>query len=183
MKKPLSLLACAVWIGSLLGCSRAPVVVPVDSLTYPAVLITGTRPTLFVAHVGRVVVDKEDLSHMRSELFSGLSDTEATDPPIVIDAAGKLADMTRIKGAHGGLWMMAHPTGMMPITFTLIQRKDQGVKAARKLIADCEFLGHDLDMERRQLRIERIRRATSMAEIVAIVDEMPEQVDEPASRK
>ena len=174
MKKALTLLTCAAWMGSLLGCNRAPVVVPVDSLTYPAVLITGTRPTLFVAHLARVVVDREDLSRMRSELFSGLSDTTATDPPIVIDSNAKLADMTQIKGEHGGLWMMAHPTGMMPIQFTLIQRKQQGVEEARKLIADCEYIGPDLDKERRQLRSERIRRATSMAEIVAIVNEMPE---------
>jgi hypothetical protein len=175
MRKALSLLACSAWMGSLLGCSSGPVVVPVDSLTFPVVLVTGTRPTLFVAHVARVVVDKEDLSRMRSELYSGLSDTAATDPPIVIDAAAKVADMTQIKGEHGGLWMMAHPTGMMPIRFTLVQRKDQGIEAARALIADCEFLGHDLDAERRQSRSERIRRATSMAEIVRIVDEMPEQ--------
>jgi len=173
VKRALSLLACAAWMGSLLGCSRAPVVVPVDSLSYPAFLITGTRPTLFVAHLARVVVDKEDLSKMRSELYSGLSDTEATDPPIVIDAAAKIADMTQIKGAHGGLWMMAHPTGMMPIQFTLIQRKQQGVEEARELIADCEYIGPDLDKERRQLRSERIRRATSMEEIVQIVNELP----------
>lgn len=175
MKKLLSLLACAAWIGFLPGCSRAPVVVPVDSLTFPAVLVTGTRPTLGVAHVARVVVDREDLSRMRSELYSGLSDTTATDPPIVIDAGAKIADMTQIKGAHGGLWMMANPTGMMPITFTLVQRKDQGVEAARALIADSQFIGPDLDQERRQLRSERIRRATSMTEIVAIVNEMPGQ--------
>ena len=173
MRKALSLLACAAWAGSLLGCSRAPVVVPMEGLTYPVVLITGTRPTLGVAHVARVVMDKEDLSHMRSELYSGLSDTEATDPPIVIDTTANISDMTQIKGEHGGLWMMAHPTGMMPITFTLIQRKLQGIEAARALIADCVYLGHDLDTERSQLRSERIRRATSMVEIVAIVDEMP----------
>jgi hypothetical protein len=175
MKKALSLLACAAWIGSLPGCSRAPVVVPAESLTFPVVLVVGTRPTLFVAHVARVVVDAEDLGHMRSELYSGLSDTEATDPPIVIDAGARIADMTGIKGAHGGLWMMAHPTGMMPITFTLLQRKEQGVEAARALIADSQFIGPDLDQERRQLRSERIRQATNMAEIVAIVNEMPGQ--------
>lgn len=183
MSKSLSLLACAAWAGTLIGCSRAPVVVPVDSLKFPVVLITGTRPTLAVAHIARVVVDKEDLSRMRSELYSGLSDTTATDPPIVIDAAANLADMTQIKGEHGGLWMMTHPTGMMPITFTLIQRKQTGVEAARALIADCEYIGPDLDKERRQLRSERIRRAASMAQIVAIVDEMPGSVDEAASRK
>ena len=174
MRRALSLLVCAAWMGSLLGCNRAPVVVPVDSLTYPVILVTGTRPTLAVAHVARVVVDKQDLSRMRSELYSGLSDTEATDPPIVIDNSAKLADMTQIKGAHGGLWMMANPTGLMPITFTLVQRKQQGVEAARALIADSQFIGPDLDQERKQLRSERIRRATSMAEIVAIVNEMPE---------
>lgn len=173
MRRVLSLLACAAWMGSLLGCNRAPVVVPTGSLKYPAILVVGTRPTLFVAHVARVIVDAEDLSHMRSELYSGLSDTEATDPPIVIDADARIADMTQIKGAHGGLWMMVHPTGLMPITFTLIERKDQGVEAARDLIADSKFIGPDLDQERRQLRSLRIRQAASMAEIIAIVNEMP----------
>jgi hypothetical protein len=116
---------------------------------------------------------------MRVELYSPLTDTTLADPPIVIDANAAILDMKDIAGEHGGMWMMANPTGLMPIRYNLVRREQTGIEAARGLVADCEFLGYDLDKERRNLRSERIRHAQSMADIVRIVDAMPESAPVP----
>jgi len=174
MMKRLPLMVCTIWMGMLSGCHRtSPVVpVPVGSLSFPVVLIVGTSAKDRIASHAEVVVNEADLSLMRVERYSGLSDTTISDPPIVIDGKGTVCDMRDIKGEHGGFWMMAHPTGQMPIRFTLIPRKETGIKAARALITSCEYLGRDLDQERKTLRCERISQATTMAEIMQIIDEI-----------
>lgn len=173
MKPPAALLACAAWASSLLGCSREPVVVPASSLSFPVVLIIGSAPSSSLPHRARVMADLDELSHMRVELYSQTSSKTSAEAPKVIDAKAQLLDMMNIEGEHGGLWIMAHPSGQMPIRFTLVRRKEQGIAAARALIADCEFLGHDLDSDRKQLRSERIRGAETMAEVMQIVEELP----------
>ena len=183
MKPLAALLACAAWASSLLGCSREPVVVPASSLSFPVVLIIGGAPSSSLPHRARVMADLDELSHMRVELYSQTSSKTSAEAPKVIDAKAQLLDMMNIEGEHGGLWIMANPTAQMPIRFTLVQHAQTGIGPARNLIADSEFLGHDLDQERRQSRSERIRRAANMAEIFAIVDEMPDQRAEAASRE
>lgn len=176
--RPRSVLAgaCAVLLAA---CGQAPRVVPVESLAFPVVLITGSSPRDSAAHSADVEPNARELGLMRVERYLSLGDPELSDPPIVIDSNARIFDMTEIKGQHGSLWMMVNPTGLMPITFTLTERKDQGLEAARALIAACEFLGRDLDSERRAARVERLGKAQSMAEIVAIVQEWPPQ--EPAT--
>ncbi len=61
---------------------------------------------------------------------------------------------------------MANPTGLMPIKFTLVERKETGVKAARTLLLSCKYLaqgtkGRDED--------DRVREAIEKA---ATVDDM-----------
>ena len=173
-RAPAALLACAAWAGALLGCSREPVVVPAASLTFPVVLITGgAAASNALPHRARVFASLDQLSHMRVELYSVTSSKTSAEAPKVIDANAQVLDMMNIEGEHGGLWIMANPTGMMPIRFTLVRREQTGIGPARDLIAAAEFLGHDLDSERKELRSERIRKATSMAEVMQIIDEMP----------
>jgi hypothetical protein len=168
---PLLAIACAA---ILAGCSREPEVVPVGSLAFPVVLITGTNPSNALPHRAKVIADASELGRMRVEQYSTLTDTTISDPPIVIDSAASIFDMKDIEGEHGGLWMMANPTGMMPIRYKLVRREPSGIEPARTLIANCKYLGGDLDQDRRELRSERIRRAGSMAEIMQIVDEARE---------
>ena len=161
-------------MGTLAGCSRAPTAVPLDSMSFPVVLITGTHASNALPSRADVIANTEGLSRMRVQTYSTLSDATLSDPPIVIDATATAYDMKDMKGDRSGLWMMANPTGLMPIDFTLFQRKQTGLEAARTIIAKSKYLGPDLDEERRTLRTERILRAKSMAEIIQIVDEIPE---------
>jgi len=171
MIKRLSFMVCAIWMGLVSGCHKKPSVVPVGSLSFPVVLIVGTSATSEIPSHAEVVADQADLSLMPVNRYSPLTDTTNSDPPFVIDGDGKICEMRNLKGQHGGAWMMLHPTGQMPISFTLIQRQESGVEAARTLIIGCKYLGRDLDQERKDLRCERISKATTMTEIMQIIDE------------
>jgi hypothetical protein len=167
------LLVAVAWSGSS-GCEGKPAVVTTESLSFPVVLITGTATGGELPSRADVVVSKEDLGQMRVGIFSPLTDTTRSDPPIVIDSTGLVCEMRDLKGQRGGFWMMANPTGLMPITFTLIRRRESGIAAARQLITGCSYLGPDLDEERRKQRCERIGQAGSMDVIMVIIREVPE---------
>ena len=179
MKRGISFVALASAALVPLGCKGEPKPVPVSSLSFPVVLITGTRPNNEVAHRARVMANADALGHMRVELYSGLSDPTRNDPPIVIDAKAAIYDMKEIKGEHGSLWMMANPTGMMPIQFKLIPREENGLSAARDLVLACEYFDYVMDSDQRDQRRERIRRAGSMQDIAAAVGEPPEPTPVP----
>lgn len=179
MKRGLTFIALASAALALLGCKGEPKPVPVGSLSFPVVLITGTKPNNEVAHRARVMANADELGHMRVELYSTLSDTENNDPPIVIDAKAVIYDMKEIKGEHGSLWMMANPTGRMPIQFKLIPREENGLEAARAIAAACEYFEYVMYSEERDRRREHIRRAGSVTEIAAVVDEAPEPTPVP----
>jgi len=166
-------------LAALLGaCHQGPKVVPLKDVAFPVVLIIGSSPRDQVAHAADVEPNQRDLSVMRVETYLGIGDQTLSDPPIVIDSEARIYDMTEIKGQHGSLWMMMNPTGLMPLTFKLTERKEQGLDAARALISACEYLGRDLDGERRVARVQRMAKATSMAGIIALIDEMPPAEDE-----
>ena len=175
MKRPLSRLLCGILLGSLLGCSREPEVVPVESVSFPAILVIGIAPSGTKYRQARIVVDKEDLGRMNLNVFSAVSNTDSSDVPIVFDSGASAFEMRTIKGEKGGLWMMLNPNGTMPIQFTLVRHPKSGIEAARTLLETCDYLGRDLDGDRAQLRRQRIRQAQTMADIIRIVDEMPER--------
>jgi hypothetical protein len=173
MRKHFSMLALAAWAGILCGCSREPAVVPVEHLSFPVILVIGTSAASPIPSQAEVIAKEEDLRRMRVETYSTLTDTTISDPPIVIDSTATVLDMKSLKGERGGMWMMMNPTGLMPIHFTLVQRGQTGIEAARSIIANCKYLGHDLDETRATLRAMRVRQAKTMTEIMRIVDEMP----------
>lgn len=167
------MIASVAAAGLLAGCSRKPVELPIDRLSFPVVLVVGTSSASPIPSHAEVIGNAEDLRRMRVEIYSPLTDPTISDPPMVIDSTADVLEMKNIKGERGGLWMMAHPTGLMPISFTLVRHRETGIEAARLIISNCRFLGGDLDDVRRELRAVRIRRAETMAEIMQIVDEMP----------
>lgn len=173
MKKLLSMLVCAAGLGSLLGCDRKPVPVPLTSLSFPVVVIFTTSTPSTTWRRAEICLSKEDLGLMRVDLFAARSSTMVSNPPTVIDSAANFFEMKDIKAERSGLWMMINPQGLMPFSFTLVKHKDTSINAAHSLIADCEYIGRDLDNERRDLRATRIRQANTMADIINIVEEMP----------
>lgn len=172
MLKYLPVIFCMSWLGSLLGCARKPKVVTIDQLSFPVIRILDTTTESKDRSYAQVILDKEALSRIPvQELWY-------VNAPVVIDSNGKVLDMKDIKNEHGGLWMMINPSSQMPVKFTLVQRNEAGIEAARDLIAECRFLGGDLDGERTELRRDLIRKAVTIEEIIKIIHEDP-----PGSRR
>jgi hypothetical protein len=165
------------WLGSLFGCTRKPKVVTIDQLSFPVIRILETRerPRHSEAEItsenkylgyARICVDKEDLSLIPvQELWN-------VTQPLIIDSNANVLELKDIKNEHGGLWIMINPQAQMPVKFTLLQRKDTGIEAARDLIANCTRLGK-LNSEDSDLRRDRIRKATKFEEIIQIICEAP----------
>ena len=164
MLKYLLVVVCLAWLGSLLGCNRKPKVVKVDQLSFPVIRVfEDAKNSVFI----EAIENKEDLSFMSTGY--GLLDAHA---PLVIDSNANICEMTDIKTRYFGLWVLIRPTGQQPFHFTLIQRKESGIKAAQGLIANCRFFGN-LDEKRSELRREQIRKATKVEEIIQILCEAP----------
>ncbi len=178
MLKYLLVVVCVAWLASLFGCTRKPKVVTIDQLSFPVIRILETRvkPRHSEAEItsksnyigyARICLDKEDLSRIPVQELWNVTE------PLVIDSNANVLEMKDIKNEHGGLWIMTHPSGEMPVKFTLLQRKDTGIETARDLIANCRYLEGSLDQEHTELRRERVRKATKVEEIIQIICEAP----------
>ncbi len=167
MLKYLLVVTCIAWLGSLFGCTRKPKVMTIEQLSYPVIRILDTSPEGERRLYAEIILDKEALS------LIPVQDLWYVTNPLVIDSNANVLEMKDIKNEHGGLWAMINPTGQMPVTFTLLQRKETGIEIARDLIANFNFLRSDLDSNRSEIRRERIRRATKVDEIIQIIGEAP----------
>ncbi len=165
MFKYLPVVVCVAWLGSLFGCSRKPKVVTIDQLKFPVIRILESSTESKDRSHARICDDPEDLSRIPVQSLWYVAE------PLVIDSNANVFDMKEIKNQHGELWMMINPSGQMPVKFTLHEHKETGIEAARNIVANCRFLGRDLDQERTELRRERIRKATQGVEITQIISE------------
>lgn len=132
MLKYLLALACIAWLGSLFGCTRKPKVVTIDQLAFPVIRLLDTSSESERRLYAEIIVDKDRLSRIP------VQDLWYVTAPLVIDSNANVLEMKDIKNEHGGLWAMINPTGQMPVTFTLLQRKETGIEVARDLIASFE---------------------------------------------
>lgn len=170
MLKHLFVVTFIAWLGSLYGCTRKPKVVTVDQLAFPVISLLDTSAEGERRLYAEVIVDKEALSRIP------VQDLWYVTNPLVIDSNAQVLEMKDIKNEHGGLWAMINPAGQMPVTFTLLQRKETGIEVARDLIANFSFKRSDLDKS--ELRREQIRKATKIEEIIRILHGEPKK--EPA---
>ena len=98
---------------TLMGCAAKPAVVPVEKLTFPVVLIYRDQKTLECSQT-EFNSDAAELGLMGVQHYLFLPESE---PLYVVDSSGRVCEMREIKGQHGGLWLMANPSGLMPIKF------------------------------------------------------------------
>lgn len=167
---------------SLCGCDAPPAPVSVEALAFPVLRVTGTARNGVLPCRVDVFRTAEGLSHMRVEMYSEMTDRTRADAPIVIDSQARAYDMDKIAGERGTLWMMANPTGMMPLRFSLIPRRSTGIAAARDLLPGCKYLGSGFDHAVLDRRRELIRQADSMAMIIEVVAGMHDE-EKPARAK
>lgn len=153
-------------VGGLLcwaaGCDRASVAAaPVSepTLRFPAILVwTGSLARL------EYEVDGFKTMHVNTVL-------NVRERPVVIDSDLKIYDMTDLQTTVNGFKLMLNPNSHVPITFKLKPHPSQGLAAARKLLADCQWIGKDPGaVDETKLAISK---ATTAEEIIAILEREP----------
>jgi hypothetical protein len=148
-----------------MGCAAKPAVVPVEKLTFPVVLIYRDQKTLECSQT-EFNSDAAELGLMGVQHYLFLPESE---PLYVVDSSGRVCEMREIKGQHGGLWLMANPSGLMPIKFTLVERKETGTEAARQLLLSCKYLGRDVDRNATAKLRDAVAKATTVGEMIELI--------------
>ncbi|MCE9610103.1 MAG: hypothetical protein K8R23_07825 [Chthoniobacter sp.] len=90
-----------------------------------------------------------------------------TEPPPLIDSSFAIYRLAKLRSTHNDLWLMANPTGITPVSFTLERLGPSGMDAARELLRarlDAQTWRTDLDEKRRALAAEQT--LTGMAGVV-----------------
>ena len=172
---------------AFVGCADKPPVVPVvtavpvANLTFPVVLIHRDQTT-GACSKAEFNSNAEDLGLMGVQRYSQLAPSE---PLLVIDSSGRVCEMRDIQGQRGGLWLMANPTGLMPIKFTLVERQETGIKAARTLLQSCKYLAHATQGPDADDRVrEAIGKAATVGDMLNLIrDGVPATEDSAAESK
>lgn len=76
-----------------------------------------------------------------------------SEPPVLIDSDFKIYSLDHFQSVHGGLWLMAHPSGTTDVTFELKAQKF-GREIARELFArqlEKQIWRDDLESRRKAL--------------------------------
>ena len=132
----------------------------VDDLKFPVVVIhDGVR--LFIRH------NADELQHLNVGMAMKFDEW-----PTLIDSDFRIFSMEKLRSTKGGLWLMANPTGVTPISFELTPQVQGGLARARQLIIDCRYLGGDEERKRTS-----VAGQTTLAGIIEALEQRP-----PASR-
>ncbi len=122
---------------ALIGCAPKPATMA--DVKFPAVVIFGTTSTA-------IYRDAADLGEMSIGQLNAVK-----GPPPLIDSSFTVYRLDKLGSTHGGLWLMAHPTGTTPVTFELARADKTGIDAARVLLRarlDEQTWRDDLDAAR-----------------------------------
>jgi hypothetical protein len=131
----------------LAGCQRTPVSPAtsqpsVSDLQFPVAVIFGRASVV-------KFTDSADLGKM---LVQNLISIDG--PPALIDSHFAIYHLAKLRSTHNGLWLMANPTGITPVTFELQRDPESGIAAARTLLRsrlDDQTWRTDLEQQRHQL--------------------------------
>ena len=129
------------------GCRARPLPPPtVADLRFPVVVIYGKSSVVLFK-------DAADLGTM------GISHlNNVTGPPPLIDSSFAVYRLAGLASTHGGLWLMAHPTGSTPVKFELQRAPASSIEVARGLLRQRlaeQAWRTDLEVKRRQLDAEQ----------------------------
>ena len=106
--------------------------------------------------------DAADLRTMSTQRVVG-----SNSPPFLVDSRLDVYRLDRLASVHGGLWLMANPSGHTEVTFELVRIAQADVARAQALIAerDPRLRSGDEPEARR-----RLLEATTLAAMLAAVD-------------
>lgn len=86
--------------------------------------------------------------------------------PTLIDSDWQIYSMEKLRSTKSGLWLMANPTGITPISFELTRQAEGGVARARQLIIGCRHLGGDEESKRTALAAR-----TTLAGMIEVLEQ------------
>ena len=154
------------FFSALTGCSPKPVPKPqppptVADLHFPVVVLFPSTTSLLYKNAA-------DLGVMHMNLvmnYSGL--------PVLIDSDFNIYTMVKLSSTHGGLWLMAHPSGTTEVKFELERAPKSGLQAALEATRaqlDAQTWRHDLEKRRKKLASQTT--LPGMQKIVEVEDDI-----------
>ena len=141
----------------LAGCRAKPQPPPtVADLHFPVVVLFENAPATIFQNAA-------DLGTMRIGYLHALK-----GPPPLIDSSFHIYTLSGLASTHGGLWLLANPTGVTPVTFQLEPSPKSGLAAARELMRsrlEAQTWRRDLDQKRAALATQQ-----TLAGLIATVN-------------
>jgi hypothetical protein len=129
------------------ACERTPIPPAasqpsVNDLQFPVAVVFGRAS----------VVKFTDSTDLGTMLVQNLITVDG--PPALIDSHFVVYHLAKLRSTHNGLWLMANPTGVTPVTFELQRDPKTGIATARALLharLDVQTWRTDLEQKRREL--------------------------------
>ena len=145
--------ACFICVSSL-ACGGPPPPASVDALAFPVLVLF--EQSGVVRHD-----DAADLRTMSVQRVVG-----SNSPPFLIDSRLDIYRLEKLASVHGGMWLMANPSGTTEVTFELMRVAQADAAQARRLIAERDGgLRNDPD----PAKLAALERAGTLAEMLSVV--------------
>ena len=112
----------ALTVAFCLNCSKDKPAPKIEALRFPVVVLFGNAST-------RLCQQPAELTRMHSNYLT-LND----QAPVLVDSDFNIYSLDHFRSVHGGLWLMANPSGATEVTFELKPQKP-GREKARALFA------------------------------------------------
>ena len=149
----------------LTGCSRKPAPPPQPAVPPPTVAdLHFPVAVLYPRSLSLLFKDANDLGVMYVQVVINLDDA-----PTLIDSDFHIYTMQKLRSTHGGLWLMAHPSGGTEVSFELQRAPQSGLQAA--LDAMSTQLGKETwldadELDKKRAKLARQKTLTGMMGIV-----------------
>ena len=139
---------------SSLACGGPPPPASVDALQFPVLVLF--EQSGVVSHD-----DAADLRTMSVQRVVG-----SNSPPFLIDSRLDTYRLEKLASVHGGMWLLANPSGTTKVTFELMRVAQADAAQARRLIAERDGgLRNDPD----PAKLAALERAGTLAEMLSVV--------------
>ena len=144
---------CFICVSSL-ACGGPPPPASVDALAFPVLVLFEQSG---VVHHD----DAADLRTMSVQRVVG-----SNSPPFLIDSRLDIYRLEKLASVHGGMWLMANPSGRTEVTFELVRVAQTDTPQARRLIVERDGgLRNDPD----PAKLAALERAATLAEMLSVV--------------
>ncbi len=136
------------------SCSKDKPAPKNEDLRFPVVILFGNAST-------RLCRRLPELTRMHSNYLN--LNNEA---PVLIDSNFNIYSLDHFRSVHGGLWLMAHPSGATAVTFELKAQKPGPEKARALFGRHLQRQTWRDDIAARQQALSRSRNLLEMVQVV-----------------